>query len=52
MTNPPGLSAASRKTETDLPMLAYASVYPMALIFKILCAQFLIEILRAILRGR
>lgn len=52
MTNPPGLSAASRKTETDLPMLAYASVYPMALIFKILCAQFLIEILRALLPGK
>jgi putative transport protein len=46
MTNPPGLSAANAQTETDLPALSYASVYPVALIFKILLAQGLVEILR------
>ncbi len=40
MTNPPGLGAANAQTETDLPALSYASVYPVALIFKILIAQF------------
>ncbi len=48
MTNPPGLSAANAQTETDLPALSYASVYPVALIFKILLAQGLVEILRRI----
>jgi putative transport protein len=45
MTNPPALSAASNQTETDLPALSYASTYPVALIFKILLAQLLIEVL-------
>jgi len=45
MTNPPALSAASQQSETDLPALSYASTYPVALIFKILLAQALIEIL-------
>jgi putative transport protein len=49
MTNPPGLAAASGQTETELPTLYYASVYPMALIFKILLAQFLVEVLRQLL---
>ena len=49
MTNPPGLGAASAATETDLPALSYASVYPVALIFKILMAQLLVEVLRALL---
>jgi putative transport protein len=44
MTNPPGLGAASAQTETDLPTLSYASVYPVALIFKIVLAQLLVEI--------
>jgi putative transport protein len=46
MTNPPGLGAANAQTETDLPSLSYASVYPVALIFKILLAQGLVEVLR------
>lgn len=41
MTNPPGLGAANAQTETDLPTLYYASVYPVALIFKIVLAQLL-----------
>jgi putative transport protein len=49
MTNPPGLSAASNQTETDLPTIAYASVYPAALIFKILLAQVLVSVLQRIL---
>ncbi len=49
MTNPPALSAANNQTETDLPALAYASTYPVALIFKILLAQALVEILRRVL---
>ena len=49
MTNPPGLGAANAQTETDLPALSYASVYPVALIFKILLAQVLVEVLRSVL---
>lgn len=45
MTNPPGLGAANTQTDSDLPTLSYASVYPVALIFKILLAQLLIEVL-------
>lgn len=45
MTNPPGLGAANSQTETDLPAISYASVYPVALIFKILLAQLLVEVL-------
>jgi putative transport protein len=45
MTNPPGLSAANAQTESDLPTLSYASVYPVALIFKIVLAQILVEVL-------
>jgi putative transport protein len=45
MTNPPALAAASNQTETDLPALSYASTYPVALIFKILLAQGLVELL-------
>jgi putative transport protein len=49
MTNPPALSAAVNQTETDLPALSYASTYPVALIFKILLAQALLELLRHLL---
>ena len=45
MTNPPGLSAANNQTITDQATLAYASVYPAALIFKILFAQILVTLL-------
>jgi putative transport protein len=45
MTNPPGLGAANAQTETDLPTIYYASVYPVALIFKIVLAQMLAAIL-------
>ncbi|MFZ6026355.1 MAG: aspartate:alanine exchanger family transporter [Chloroflexota bacterium] len=45
MTNPPGMNAANAQTEMDLPAVSYASVYPVALIFKILLAQVLVQIL-------
>jgi uncharacterized transporter YbjL len=45
LTNPPGLSAANRQTSTDLAAPAYASLYPAALIFKILFAQILVSVL-------
>ncbi len=45
MTNPPALGSAASQTDTDLPALAYASVYPIALIFKILVAQVLLKVL-------
>jgi len=48
MTNPPALGAASGQTKTDLPLLSYASVYPVALIFKILIAQILVQALSAL----
>ena len=49
MTNPPALAVASNQTETDLPAISYASTYPVALIFKILLAQILIELFRHLL---
>jgi putative transport protein len=50
MTNPPALNASQSQAETDLPTVAYASVYPVALIFKILIAQALVEILSKYLK--
>jgi putative transport protein len=49
MTNPPALAAANAQSETDLPALSYASTYPAALIFKILLAQILVEVLKSFL---
>ena len=49
MTNPPALGAVQAQTETDMPTLAYASVYPVGLIFKIVLAQVLVEVIRALL---
>ncbi|MBK7318598.1 aspartate:alanine exchanger family transporter [Candidatus Villigracilis affinis] len=49
MTNPPALASANNQTETDLPSIAYASTYPVALIFKILLAQALVELLGRLL---
>lgn len=45
MTNPPGLSASQALSESDLPTVSYASVYPAALIFKIILAQLLLQFL-------
>jgi putative transport protein len=46
MTNPPALAAASSQTATDVPAVTYASAFPVVLIFKILLAQVLIQVLR------
>jgi len=45
MTNPPGLGAANAQTETDIATLAYASVYPIALILKIIIAEVMVTVL-------
>ncbi len=46
MTNPPALAAAVQQTSTDVPAVTYASAYPVVLIFKILVAQVLVQVLR------
>lgn len=45
MTNPPGLESAQRLSPSDTPALAFASVYPVALIAKIIVAQLLLALL-------
>ena len=42
MTNPPALDAANAKSKTELVNLSYASIYPLALIFKIVAAQLIL----------
>ncbi len=46
MTNSTALGVANSKTSTDVPALTYASSLPVALIFKILIAQLLVQFLR------
>jgi putative transport protein len=46
MTNPPALAAANALTTTDVPAVIYASAFPVVLIFKILLAQILVQMLR------
>lgn len=46
MTNPPALAASVQQTATDVPAVTYASAYPVVLIFKILIAQVLVQVLR------
>lgn len=41
MTSTPGLGAVDSKTESDAPSIAYAAVYPAALILTILASQLL-----------
>jgi putative transport protein len=48
LTNPPALAAAQNQTETDVPAITYASAYPVVLIFKILLAQVLAQVLRLV----
>ncbi len=45
-TQPAVLSFALEQTENDLPNLGYATVYPMAIIVKIVLAQILVALLR------
>ncbi|MFB9056078.1 aspartate:alanine exchanger family transporter [Mariniflexile ostreae] len=41
MTSTPGLAAADTITKTDAPSIAYATVYPIAMVLLIICAQLL-----------
>ena len=39
MTSTPGLAAVDTMTETNAPHLAYATVYPIAMVFLIICVH-------------
>ncbi|MGL5913034.1 MAG: transporter, partial [Bacteroidales bacterium] len=41
MTSTPGLSAITSRTETSIPQIAYATVYPFALVLMILFSTLL-----------
>lgn len=41
MTSTPGLSAVDSMTDSNAPSIAYATVYPFALVIMIICAQLL-----------
>lgn len=41
MTSTPGLAAADSLTKTNAPSVAYATVYPIAMVLLIICAQFI-----------
>ncbi len=45
MTSTPGLGAAAAQFESDAPSLAYAAVYPLALVVVTVGAQFLVRVL-------
>lgn len=42
MTDPPALAFANAMLKSDAPSIAYASVYPLTMLLRILCAQLLI----------
>jgi putative transport protein len=39
MTDPPALAFANKLTQSDYPSLAYANVYPLTMLLRILVAQ-------------
>jgi putative transport protein len=45
LTNPPALTFATNLTRSDAPTVAYATVYPLTMLLRILCAQVLTLIL-------
>lgn len=45
MTQPAALSAARAQAKTELPMIAYASVYPFAMIARVIMVQVLVYVL-------
>ncbi len=45
MTDPPALAFANQMTKSDAPSVAYATVYPLTMLLRILVAQILIFIL-------
>lgn len=46
MTSTPGLAAADSMTDSDMPSIAYATVYPIAMVFLILFIQFIVTLIR------
>lgn len=44
MTDPPALAFANAQTESELPAIAYATVYPVAMILRIVSAQAIVLI--------
>jgi putative transport protein len=42
MTDPPALAFATASTNSDLPSVSYATVYPLTMILRILSAQILL----------
>jgi putative transport protein len=47
MTDPPALAFAQQTTESDAPAVAYATVYPLVMLLRVLCAQVLVFLLHA-----
>jgi putative transport protein len=45
VTDPPALAFATNITKSDTPAVAYATVYPMTMLLRILCAQILALVL-------
>ena len=45
MTSTPGLGIIAEKTESDIPVVSYATAYPVALILMTVFAQFLVPLL-------
>jgi len=45
MTDPPALAFANTLIKSDAPSVSYAAVYPLTMLLRILCAQFLVLLL-------
>ncbi len=45
MTDPPALSFAAMVTKSDTPHVAYASVYPLVMLLRVVCAQLIVLLL-------
>jgi len=45
MTDPPALAFAQQTTESDAPAVAYATVYPVVMLLRVLCTQVLVFLL-------
>ena len=41
-TNPPAIAFATSVTGSETPMVSYAAVYPLSMILRVLCAQFIV----------
>jgi putative transport protein len=42
MTDPPALAFANTMTGSDAPSVSYATVYPMTMLLRVVCAQLLV----------